>query len=84
MRELSLRLVVVWIICFLFIGFFAFIARAIHLETISSFDEPIIDFVQGAEAPWLTTVMRMFTDIGSTTAVIILGIITLSILLLKK
>ncbi len=83
-RELSLRLILVWIVCILFTGFFAFIARAIRIETISSFDEPIIDFIQGAEAPWLTTIMRMFTDIGSTTAVIILGVITLGILLLKK
>lgn len=84
MRELSLRLVIIWIICILFTGFFAFIARSIRLETISSFDEPIVDFIQGAETPWLTTIMRMFTDIGSTTAVIILGIIALGLLLVRK
>lgn len=84
MRELSLRLLLVFIICIVFTGFFAFIARSIRLESISSFDDPIVDFIQGAEAPWLTTIMRMFTDIGSTTAVILLGIIALALLLLKK
>ena len=83
-RKLSLRLLIVWIVCILFIGFFTFIARSIRLETISSFDEPIIDFVQGVEAPWLTTVMRMFTDIGSTTAVLVLGVVALGILLMKE
>ncbi|WP_158232277.1 phosphatase PAP2 family protein [Sporosarcina sp. P1] len=84
MRELSIRLLSVWIICILFTGFFAYIARSIHLQTISSFDEPIIDFVQSAEAPGLTSIMKFFTTIGSTTSVTLLGILTLGVLLWKK
>lgn len=84
MRELSLRLLSVWIICILFTGFFAYIARSIHLQTISSFDEPIIDFVQSAEAPGLTSIMKLFTNIGSTTSVTLLAILTLGVLLWKK
>ncbi|PIC84133.1 phosphatase PAP2 family protein [Sporosarcina sp. P1] len=83
-RELSIRLLSVWIICILFTGFFAYIARSIHLQTISSFDEPIIDFVQSAEAPGLTSIMKFFTTIGSTTSVTLLGILTLGVLLWKK
>ncbi|ARD49682.1 hypothetical protein SporoP37_08610 [Sporosarcina sp. P37] len=83
-RELSLRLLSVWIICTIFTGLFAFIARAIHLHTINSFDEPIIDFVQGAEAPWLTSVMKMFTTIGSTSAVAFISLMALGLLLWKK
>lgn len=84
MRELSLRLLFVWIVCILFTGFFAFIARSIHLHTISSFDNPIIDVVQGAQAPWLTSVMKTFTTIGSTTTVALLALVTLALLLWKK
>lgn len=84
MRELSLRLLSVWIICILFTGFFAYIARSIHLQTISSFDEPIIDFVQSAEVPGLTSIMKLFTNIGSTTSVTLLAILTLGVLLWKK
>ncbi|PIC70484.1 phosphatase PAP2 family protein [Sporosarcina sp. P18a] len=83
-RELSLRLLSVWIICILFTGFFAYIARSIHLQTISSFDEPIIDFVQSAESKGLTSLMKLFTTIGSTTSVALLAILTLSVLLWKK
>lgn len=84
MRELSLRLILTWLICISFTGFFAFIARAIHLHTIASFDDPIIDFVQGAEAPWLTTIMKTFTTIGSTSIVILLAVSALALLVWKK
>ncbi|PIC58237.1 phosphatase PAP2 family protein [Sporosarcina sp. P12(2017)] len=84
MHKLSLRLLAVWIICILFTGFFAYIARSIHLQTISSFDEPIIDFVQSAESPGLTSIMKLFTTIGSTTSVVLLAILTLGVLLWKK
>lgn len=84
MRELSLRLLSVWIICIIFTGFFAYIARSIHLQTISSFDEPIIDFVQSAEVSGLTSIMKLFTNIGSTTSVTLLAILTLGVLLWKK
>lgn len=83
-RELSLRLVSIWIICILFTGFFAYIARSIHLHTISSFDDPIIHFVQGAESPALTSIMKTFTTIGSTSMVVLLAVLTLGLLLWKK
>lgn len=84
LRELSLRLFFTWIVCIILTGFFAFIARAIRLQTIQNFDNPVIDFVQGAEAPWLTTLMRAFTTIGSTTVVVLLTIFALTLLLWKK
>ncbi|MDV6377299.1 phosphatase PAP2 family protein [Sporosarcina sp. GW1-11] len=84
MRELSLRLLFTWLICILLTGFFAFLARTIHLHTITSFDDPIIDFVQGTETPWLTTIMKAFTTIGSTTIVALLTVFTLAFLLWKK
>ena len=84
MRELSLRLVSIWIVCILFTGFFAYIARSIHLHTISSFDEPIIDVIQGTQSAGLTSVMKTFTTIGSTTTVALLALLTLIVLLWKK
>ncbi|WP_162805793.1 phosphatase PAP2 family protein [Sporosarcina sp. PTS2304] len=84
MRELSFRLLFTWLMCILFAGFFAFIARSIHLHTITSFDDPIIDVVQGMEAPWLTTIMKTFTTIGSTTIVVLLSLSALAILFWKK
>jgi len=84
MRELSLRLVSVWIICILFTGFFAYIARSIHQHTISSFDEPIIDVIQGTQTSGLTSIMKTFTTIGSTTTVALLAVLTLAVLLWKK
>ncbi|WP_158233779.1 phosphatase PAP2 family protein [Sporosarcina sp. P3] len=84
MRELSLRLLFVWIICILFTGIFAYIARSIHVQSISSFDEPIIDFVQSAESPGLTSIMKLFTTIGSTTSVALLALLTLGVLVWKK
>ncbi|ARF17337.1 phosphatase PAP2 family protein [Sporosarcina ureae] len=84
MRELSLRLLFVWIICILFTGIFAYIARSIHVQSISNFDEPIIDFVQGAESPGVTSIMKLFTTIGSTTSVVLLALLILGVLVWKK
>lgn len=82
-RELSLRLLLTWLICALLIGSFAFLATAIHLHTITGFDNAVIDAVQGAEVPWLTVVMKTFTHIGSTVAVILLSALCLAWLLRK-
>ncbi|WP_158232521.1 phosphatase PAP2 family protein [Sporosarcina sp. P13] len=81
MRELSLRLLIIWLICIFLTGFFALVARSIHLHTITSFDDPIIDFVQGAETTWLTAIMKAFTTIGSTAVVVLLAVFALAILL---
>lgn len=65
MRELSLRLLVAFILC-IFSGIaFGYIAAAVGNESIAHFDASIIGFVQGLEAPWLTTIMKIFTWIGS-------------------
>ena len=65
MRELSLRLLIAFVLCIGFGIAFGYIASAIGNESIASFDTAVIGFVQGLEAPWLTTVMKVFTWIGS-------------------
>lgn len=65
MRELSLRLLVAFILC-IFSGIaFGYIAAAVGNESIAHFDASIIGFVQGLETPWLTMMMKIFTWIGS-------------------
>jgi undecaprenyl-diphosphatase len=65
MRELSLRLLVAFVLCIGFGIAFGYIASAIGNDTIVGFDTAVIGFVQGLEAPWLTSIMKVFTWIGS-------------------
>ncbi len=65
MRELSFRLLLAFVLC-IFLGIaFGYIATAVGNESIAHFDTAVIGFVQGLEAPWLTSIMRVFTWIGS-------------------
>lgn len=65
MRELSLRLLIAFVLCIGFGIAFGYIASAIGNESIASFDTAVIAFVQGLETPWLTSIMKVFTWIGS-------------------
>ncbi|WP_301110094.1 phosphatase PAP2 family protein [Sporosarcina sp.] len=84
MRELSIRLLLTWGVCLVLTGLFAMVATSIHMQTISVFDDVIIEAVQGAEVPWLTTVMRTFTTIGSTLTVALIAVAALVILIRTK
>ena len=75
MRELQLRLFSAFI---LVIGFgiaFGYIATAISNESIAHFDTSIIEYIQGLEAPWLTTMMIGFTWGGSAFFIMPLALI---------
>ncbi|WP_186672757.1 phosphatase PAP2 family protein [Sporosarcina sp. BP05] len=65
MRELSFRLLLAFVLCIFFGIAFGYIATAVGNESIAHFDTAVIGFVQGLEAPWLTSIMRVFTWIGS-------------------
>lgn len=65
MRELSFRLLLALVLCVFFGIVFGYIATAVGNESIAHFDTAVIGFVQGLEAPWLTTIMKVFTWIGS-------------------
>jgi undecaprenyl-diphosphatase len=45
-----------------------------------AFDKAVISFVQGLEAPALTTIMRFFTYVGSTIPAIIIALVALYLL----
>ncbi|WOV84174.1 phosphatase PAP2 family protein [Sporosarcina jeotgali] len=81
MRELSGRLITALVSCLVLAAVFGYVASSIGNGSIVQFDTPIINFVQGAEAPWLTNVMKLFTFIGSTKAVLAISLITLGLLL---
>ncbi|WOV87408.1 phosphatase PAP2 family protein [Sporosarcina oncorhynchi] len=81
MKILSARLILALVLCILFGGVFAYIARSISLETINDFDSTIINIVQGWEADWLTPIMKVFTFIGSTKFVLFLIAVGFAILL---
>lgn len=80
MKEKSLRPSTAVALCILFIGIFAFIATIISRDTMIGFDQPIITFVQGWEATWLTPIMKGFSFIGSTKVVMLLIIAVTALL----
>jgi undecaprenyl-diphosphatase len=65
MRKLSLRLPISLALCIGFGAIFGYIAFAIGNESIAPFDTAVIGFVQGLEAKWLTTFMKLISWIGS-------------------
>jgi undecaprenyl-diphosphatase len=56
---------------------FSFIAFIISAKEITQFDSTVISFVQGFENPGLTMIMKIFSIIGDTTAVIVLSLVVL-------
>ena len=83
MRVLSLRLLLAFILCVGFGVLFGYIATSIGNETIGRFDTSIIGFVQGMEMPWLTTIMKVFTWIGSSYIVAPVTLIAFCLLFFK-
>lgn len=53
---------------------FTVVAFLIKGQRIARFDNSVISSIQGMERPWLTSVMKLFTFIGSTPVVIVISI----------
>ena len=81
MREHSGRITTTLICCLVLAGIFGFVAYSIGNGSIVRFDTSIIQAVQGSEAPWLTSIMKVFTTIGSTKMVLLICVVTLAVLL---
>lgn len=84
MRELSFRLILAFVLCIFFSIAFGYIAAMVGNESIAHFDTAVIGFVQGLEAPWLTSIMKVFTWIGSgnvVASIALIGFIVLYFLL---
>ncbi|MED4205141.1 phosphatase PAP2 family protein [Neobacillus mesonae] len=72
--KLRMYLIIAFVISVICVAGFAFISTLISDQQIIGFDRTIISVVQGMESPGLTTVMKIFTFIGSTKFVIILSV----------
>lgn len=59
---------------------FGLMAVLVSRNTIVDFDSAIITYVQCLEAPMLTVIMKFFSFIGDTTAVVALSLLTLVLL----
>ncbi|MGI8383937.1 phosphatase PAP2 family protein [Robertmurraya sp. P23] len=77
---LKTQLLIAFIISLVSLLAFSVMALLVERNTIVSFDSSIISYVQGLEAPWLTTIMRFFTFIGDTIPVILLTFVSLFLL----
>lgn len=69
---------------FLIIGLFSFIgfgvmAILVHGQKVIKFDDIVINSIQGLETPFLTTIMRFFTFLGSITAIVLLAVVIMLI-----
>jgi undecaprenyl-diphosphatase len=73
----KLNLPIVVIISILSFLVFGFLAYTISAKKVLEFDTAIISFVQGYEGPGLTFIMKVFSIIGDTPAVIILSLVVL-------
>ncbi|MGO4495431.1 phosphatase PAP2 family protein [Paenibacillus sp. 2RAB27] len=56
---------------------FAVVASLLKGQSIAQFDSSVISSIQGLERPWLTSVMKIFTFIGSTPVVVVISIVCL-------
>ncbi len=78
--NLKNQLAVAFIISLLALLGFCVMAVFVSMHTILALDGTIISFVQGWEAPMLTTIMKGFTFIGGTTSVAVIFFLSLIIL----
>lgn len=65
MNKKGFHIMLPLLICLASIGLFLVIVVAINTGAIEQFDLPIIEFIQGLEAGWLTVLLKIFTWIGS-------------------
>jgi undecaprenyl-diphosphatase len=62
----------VFVISLFFLLFFSLVAVLIRADKLLVFDHAIIEWVQSQEAPFITSIMKFFTEIGSTKIVVFL------------
>lgn len=72
---LNFRLVTAFVISLLCVVGFSLVSLLISDHKIIHFDSNVISAVQGLESPGLTSIMKFFTFIGSSKAVIVLSLL---------
>lgn len=55
--------------------FFSLVAILMRADKLVNFDHMVIGIVQAQEAPYITSIMKVFTEIGSTQIVVILCLV---------
>jgi undecaprenyl-diphosphatase len=73
-NDMNLRFQVtrVFVVSLFSLLFFSLVAILIRADKLVDFDQAIIESVQSQEAPYITSIMRFFTEIGSTKIVVFL------------
>lgn len=73
--KLNIRLVTAFVISFFCVVGFSVISLLISDQKIVHFDSSVISAIQGLETPSLTSIMKFFTFIGSSKAVIVISLV---------
>ncbi|OPH57574.1 phosphoesterase PA-phosphatase [Paenibacillus ferrarius] len=68
----KLKFTIVLLLSLLSLCCFILVASMIKGHWIAQFDQSIISFIQGLESPGITSFMKIFTFIGSTTMVVVI------------
>ncbi|WMX54669.1 phosphatase PAP2 family protein [Peribacillus sp. R9-11] len=75
--KLKFQLSIAFVLSVIFLIGFSIMAFTISAYELLNFDRAVISFVQGLESPFLTTIMKVFTFIGSSSSIIILSLLVL-------
>ncbi|MFB7637922.1 phosphatase PAP2 family protein [Peribacillus butanolivorans] len=75
--KLKFQLSIAFVLSVIFLIGFSIMAFTISAYEFLNFDKTVISFVQGLESPFLTTIMKGFTFIGSSISIIILSLLVL-------
>lgn len=75
--NLKKELFIAFLISFVSLLGFGFIAVLVSKHSIITFDRTIIYYVQGFETPMLTTIMKLFTFIGKTVPVVVISLLSI-------
>ncbi|MFE4426341.1 phosphatase PAP2 family protein [Peribacillus butanolivorans] len=75
--KLKFQLSIAFVISVIFLIGFSIMAFTISAYEFLNFDRAVISFIQGLETPFLTTIMKFFTFIGSSSSIIILSLLVL-------
>ncbi|MBT2657941.1 phosphatase PAP2 family protein [Bacillus sp. ISL-18] len=75
--NLKKQLFIAFILSFVALLGFGIMALLVSKHTILTFDGNIISFIQGFEAPMLTTIMKFFSFIGGTIPVILISLFSI-------
>jgi undecaprenyl-diphosphatase len=70
--NLKFQVTRVFVFCLFSLMFFCLVAILMRADKLVDFDQTIIEAVQSQEAPYITSIMKFFTEIGSTKIVVIL------------